>query len=215
MITLYSFWRSGAAHRLRIALELKGVPYDLAPVDLRTAEHKAEAYRRLNPQQFVPMLDIGGERLIQSTAIIEWLEETYPDPPLLPADPIDRAHVRAAAAIVACDIHPLGNLRVLNAVRALGADAQGVADWALAWIRPGFEALEALLTEIESDGPFAFGPEPTLADCAIVPQLFAAQDRYQVDLSAFPRLAAIDAAAAAHPAFVAAHPLNQPDAPQG
>jgi len=147
MIRLHSFWRSGASHRLRIALELKGVAYEIAPVYLRTAEHKSESYRRLNPQQFVPMIEVGGERLIQSTAIIEWLEEAYPQPPLLPADPIMRAHVRAATAIVACDIHPLGNLRVLNAVRALGADAAGIAQWSLSWIRPGFEALETLLDD--------------------------------------------------------------------
>jgi maleylpyruvate isomerase len=212
MIRLYSYWRSGAAHRVRIALELKGVAYEVASVDLRTAEQKSDGYRQLNPQQFVPMIEVRGERLIQSPAIIEWLEETYPDPPLLPEDPTDRAHVRAAASIVACDIHPLGNLRVLNALRAMGVDQAGLAAWTTGWIHAGFEAIEALLDDADSDGPFAFGPEPGLADCSIAPQLYAAQDRYDFDLSPFPRLAALDVAAAAHPAFQSAHPLNQPDA---
>ncbi|MFZ4601456.1 MAG: maleylacetoacetate isomerase [Caulobacterales bacterium] len=213
MITLYSFWRSGAAHRVRIALELKGAPYQIATVNLRTGEQKIAPYRDLSPQPLVPMIEIGGRRLVQSPAILEWLDETYPTPPLLPDDPFERGLVRAAAAIVACDVHPLGNVRVLNAVRALGAADAGVADWASNWIEAGFEALERLLDDANSEGPFAFGPDPTLADCTIAPQLFAAQDRYGFDLRRFPRLAELDAAANAHPAFVAAHPFNQPDAP--
>lgn len=214
MMTLWSYWRSGAAHRVRIALELKGVAYQIAPVDLRTGAQKSADYRALNPQALAPTLEVDGHRLTQSMAIIEWLDERYPTPPLLPDDPIARAQVRAAAAVVACDVHPLGNLRVLNAVRALGADDAGVAAWARGWIEPGFAALEQLLDAAGMDGPFAFGPEPGLADCAIAPQLYAAQDRYAIDLTPYPRLAALDAAAAAHPAFQAAHPLAQPDAPE-
>jgi len=213
MITLYSFWRSGAAHRVRIALELKGLAYQIAPVNLRTGEQREESYRARSPQPLVPMIEVGGLRIVQSPAIIEWLEEKYPDPPLLPANPDLRAQVRAAAAVVACDVHPLGNARVLAAVRSLGADDAGIAGWATRWIRLGFEALERMLDDSGAGGPFAFGPEPTLADCTIAPQLFAAQDRYQVDLAAYPRLAALDAAAREHPAFAAAHPLVQPDAP--
>ncbi|MBU6372221.1 MAG: maleylacetoacetate isomerase [Alphaproteobacteria bacterium] len=213
-MTLWSYWRSGAAHRVRIALELKGVAYQIAPVDLRAGAQKAEDYRARNPQALVPTLEVGGHRLTQSLAIIEWLDERYPTPPLLPDDPIARAQVRAAAAVVACDVHPLGNLRVLNAVRGLGADEAGVASWARGWITSGFEALERLLEDAGREGPFAFGPEPGLADCTIAPQLYAAQDRYAIDLAPFPRLAALDSAAQAHPAFIAAHPLSQPDAPE-
>ena len=213
MLRLHSYWRSGAAHRVRIALELKGAPYELAIVDLRQSEQKSDAFRALNPQGLVPMLEYRGARITQSIAMMEWLEETFPKPPLLPSDPTLRAHVRAAAAVVACDVHPLGNLRVLQAVRGLGADDAGVARWATTWIEAGFVALEGLLESAGARGPFAFGEEPGFADCAIAPQTFAAQDRYGFDLSRFPRLAALDAAANAHPAFIAAHPRNQPDAP--
>lgn len=214
MITLWSYWRSGAAHRVRIALELKGLSYQIAPVDLRAGAQKSADYRAQNPQGLVPTLEAEGHRLTQSLAIIEWLEERYPTPPLLPEDPIARAQVRAAAAVVACDVHPLGNLRVLNAVRGLGADDAGLAAWARSWIAPGFDALERLLEDAGTEGRFAFGPEPGLADCTIAPQLYAAQDRYGIDLRPYPRLAALDAAAQAHPAFQAAHPLAQPDAPE-
>ena len=207
---LHGYWRSGAAYRTRIALNLKGLSYEQRGVDLRTGAQHSEAFRALNPQGLVPALEIGGAVLIQSPAILEWLEEAHPTPPLLPADPVDRAHVRAMAALIGCDIHPLNNLRVGKALReGFGADQAVVDAWAARWILPGFEALERLVTA-HGDG-WCFGAAPTLADCYLIPQVFSAR-RFNVPLEAFPRLLAIDAAAADHPAFVAARPDNQPDA---
>lgn len=201
MLTLYDYWRSGASHRVRIALELKGAPYRRVPVDLRLKAHKQADYVGLNPQGLVPTLVTPeGLRLTQSPAILEWLEETHPEPPLLPPAAADRARVRAMAAIVACDVHPLGNLRVLEAVRALGGED---AAWQTRWIAEGFAALEALM---EGPGPWCWGDRPTLAECCVVPQLYAATSRYAFDLTPYPRLAALAAAADAHPAFQAAHP---------
>ena len=207
---LHGYWRSGAAYRTRIALNLKGLSYEQRGVDLRTGAQHSEAFRALNPQGLVPALEIGGAALIQSPAILEWLEEAHPAPPLLPADRVDRAHVRAMAALIGCDIHPLNNLRVGKALReTFGADQAAVDAWAARWILPGFAALERL---VESHGAgWCFGAAPTLADCYLIPQVFSAR-RFNVPLEAFPRLLAIDAAAADHPAFVAARPDNQPDA---
>ena len=207
---LHGYWRSGAAYRTRIALNLKGLSYEQRGVDLRTGAQHSEAFRALNPQGLVPALEIGGAVLIQSPAILEWLEEAHPAPPLLPADRVDRAHVRAMAALIGCDIHPLNNLRVGKALReTFGADQAAVDAWAARWILPGFAALERLV-EAHGDG-WCFGAAPTLADCYMIPQVFSAR-RFNVPLEAFPRLLAIDAAAADHPAFVAARPDNQPDA---
>ena len=207
---LHGYWRSGAAYRTRIALNLKGLSYAQRGVDLRTGAQHSEAFRALNPQGLVPALEIGGAVLIQSPAILEWLEEAHPAPPLLPADRVDRAHVRAMAALIGCDIHPLNNLRVGTALReTCGADQAAVDAWAARWILPGFAALERLV-EAHGDG-WCFGAAPTLADCYLIPQVFSAR-RFNVPLEAFPRLLAIDAAAADHPAFVAARPDNQPDA---
>ena len=207
---LHGYWRSGAAYRTRIALNLKGLNYDQRGVDLRTGAQKSDAFVALNPQGMVPALEIDGAVLTQSPAILEWLEEVHPVPPLLPADPVDRAQVRAMAALIGCDIHPLNNLRVGKALReSFGADQAAVDDWAARWIRPGFEALERLV-EGHGDG-WCFGGAPTLADCYLIPQIYSAL-RFNVPLEAFPRLLAIDAAAAAHPAFAAAHPDRQPDA---
>ena len=207
---LHGYWRSGAAYRTRIALNLKGLSYEQRGVDLRTGAQHSEAFRALNPQGLVPALEIGGAALIQSPAILEWLEEAHPAPPLLPADRVDRAHVRAMAALIGCDIHPLNNLRVGKALReTFGADQAAVDAWAARWILPGFAALERLV-EAHGDG-WCFGAAPTLADCYLIPQVFSAR-RFNVPLEAFPRLLAIDAAAADHPAFVAARPDNQPDA---
>ena len=207
---LHGYWRSGAAYRTRIALELKGVAYERQGHDLRTGAHKDAAYTALNPQGMVPALQIDGVVLTQSPAILEWLEEAHPSPALLPADPIERAHVRAMAALIGCDIHPLNNLRVGKALReTFGADQAAVDAWAARWIVPGFEALEALVAR--HGGGWSFGSSPTLADCYLIPQIYSAR-RFNVSLDAFPRLLAIDAAAAVHPAFVAAHPDNQPDA---
>ena len=207
---LHGYWRSGAAYRTRIALGLKGLAYDQQGVDLRTGAQKSEAFVALNPQGMVPALEVGGAVLTQSPAILEWLEETHPAPALLPAEPVDRAHVRAMAALIGCDIHPLNNLRVGKALReTFGADQAAVDAWAARWILPGFEALEALVAR--HGAGWCFGEAPTLADCYLIPQVYSAR-RFNVALDAFPRLLAIDAAAAVHPAFVAAHPDAQPDA---
>ena len=208
--TLHGYWRSGTSYRVRLALALKRLDYEQVTHDLRSGAQRADAYRALNPQGLVPALDTGDAVLTQSPAILEWLEEVYPDPPLLPAGATDRAVVRAMAATVACDIHPLGNLRVLNALRAdFDADTAAVTRWIARWIGDGFAALETMV-ERHGDG-FAFGDRPTLADCHLVPQVYAAE-RFAVDLEPYPRL--VDAArrTAALPAATAAHPDRQPDA---
>ena len=207
---LHSYWRSGAAWRARIALALKGLAYEQRGVDLRTGAQRSDAFVAFNPQGMVPALEIDGAVLTQSPAILEWLEETHPAHPLLPADPVGRAHVRAMAALIGCDIHPLNNLRVGKVLReTFGADQAAVDAWAARWILPGFAALETL---VERHGAgWCFGASPTLADCYLVPQIYSAR-RFNVPLDAFPRLLAIDAAAARHPAFIAAHPDAQPDA---
>lgn len=207
---LHGYWRSGTSYRTRIALNLKGLEYQQAPLDLRTGAQKSAAYLSLNPQGLVPALETDdGLVLTQSPAILEWLEETHPEPRLLPRDAAGRAQVRAMAAVIGCDIHPLNNLRVLKAVRSLGADQVGVDAWAGRWIIDGFTALEALVAR-RGDG-WCFGASPTLADCYLIPQLYSAR-RFNVDLAAFPRLLEIEARAEAHPAFIAARPENQPDA---
>lgn len=207
---LHGYWRSGAAYRTRIALELKGLSYEQQGHDLRTGAQKDPAYLALNPQGMVPALEVDGAVITQSPAILEWLDEAHPTPPLLPSNAIDRAHVRAMAALIGCDIHPLNNLRVGKALReGFGADQAAVDAWAARWILPGFEALETLVAR--HGRGWCFGDAPTLADCYLIPQIYSA-GRFNVALDAFPRLLAIDEAAKAHPAFVAAHPDNQPDA---
>ena len=207
---LHGYWRSGAAYRTRIALALKGLDYEPQGVDLRTGAHKSEVFVALNPQGMVPALEFDGAVLTQSPAILEWLEETCPAPALLPAAPADRAHVRAMAALIGCDIHPLNNLRVGKALReTFGADQPAIDAWAARWIVPGFEALEALVAR-HGDG-WCFGNAPTLADCYLIPQIYSAR-RFNVPLEAFARLLAIDTLASQHPAFIAAHPDAQPDA---
>lgn len=213
MAVLYNYWRSGTSHRTRIALALKGVAYENRAIDLTAAEQRNADFLMRNPQGLVPALELDdGQTITQSMAIIEWLEETHPAPPLLPKDPIARAKVRAIANAVACDIHPLGNLRVLNYLRKeLGQDEDAVSAWAMRWIRDGFAAIEQLLAD-SPGGPWCWGGEPTLADVCVVPQIYAAVSRYGLDIRHFRRLAEIDMAAAAHPAFQAAHPTRQPDA---
>lgn len=207
---LHGYWRSGAAYRTRIALNLKGLTYEQRGVDLRTGAQRSQAFVALNPQGMVPALEADGAVLTQSPAILEWLEETHPEPALLPVDPVSRAQVRAMAALVGCDIHPLNNLRVGKALReGFGADQAAVDSWAARWIVPGFTALEALVAR-HGQG-WSFGSTPTLADCYLIPQLYSAR-RFNVPLDLYPRLLAVDAAAEAHPAFAAAHPDRQPDA---
>jgi maleylpyruvate isomerase len=210
---LYNFFRSGTSHRLRIALNLKGLDYDYVPVDLRTEEHLGAAFRALNPQGLVPALVDGDRTLIQSPAIIEWLEERYPTPPLLPSDPDDRARVRALAAIVGCDIHPVNNRRILETLRkAFGCDEAAVQRWCATWIEAGFDAIEALLAADRRRGAFSFGDAPTLADVYLVPQVESAR-RFNVDLAPYPNILAVDAACGDLGAFRRAAPQMQPDAP--
>lgn len=208
-LLLHGYWRSGTSYRTRIALELKGLEYDQLGIDLRAGDQHSAAYRALNPQGLVPALEHDGGVLTQSPAIIEWLEERYPEPPLMPRDPDRRAQVRAMAAIVGCDIHPLNNLRVLKAIRALGADDAGADAWAGRWISAGFDALESLIGR-HGDG-WSYGGAPGLVDCYLIPQVYSAR-RFHVDLTPWPLISAIDARAAGHPAFQAAHPDRQPDA---
>ena len=207
---LHGYWRSGASYRVRIALNLKGLGYDLAAHDLRKGEQKTTDYLALNPQGMVPALQDGDMIVTQSPAILEWLEETHPQPALLPTNANDRAAVRAMAALIGCDIHPLNNLRVLKALRSnFDADQATVDAWAAQWIAPGFDALEALIAR--HGGAWCFGDAPTLADCYLIPQLYSAR-RFNMDLSPWSRLLAIEATAEAHPAFASAHPDRQPDA---
>lgn len=210
---LYNFFRSGTSHRLRIALNLKGLKPEYLAVDLRRDEHLGAAFKAVNPQGLVPALVLdNGEVLTQSPAILEWLEETHPSPALLPADAAGRARVRALAALVACDIHPVNNRRILETLRhQFGADEAAINAWCGRWISDGFDALEALLAADPGRGRFCFGDTPTLADVTLVPQIESAR-RFQVDLSRWPRLSAIDAACAALPAFADAAPSRQPDA---
>ena len=208
---LYSYFRSSAAYRVRIALNLKGIDYETVPIHLQKdgGRQKSAEYRAVNPQMRVPALELpGGDVLVQSLAIIDYLEETFPEPALLPADTRSRAHVRAVADIVACDIHPLNNLAPLNYLRdPLRLDQNAVRGWYHHWILEGLAAVEALI----KPGPYAFGAAVTLADICLVPQVANAQ-RFKVPLEKFPHVLAADAACRELPAFDKARPENQPDA---
>jgi maleylacetoacetate isomerase len=208
---LYGFSRSSAAFRVRIALNLKGLEYENASIHLRKREQEGPEYLAVNPQGLVPALEIDGHTLIQSPAIVEYLDECYPDPPLLPADPADRARVRALAAIVACDIHPVDNLRVLRyLVRPLGHDEAAVATWFNHWIEAGFRALEPLLAGDGRTGTFCHGDTPGLADITLVPQVFNSY-RYSLDLTPFPTIQRICQSCMKLDAFAAADPRSQAD----
>jgi maleylpyruvate isomerase len=215
MFKLYSFFRSGTSHRLRIALNLKGLSYDYRSVDLRREEHLAKEFKAINPQGFVPALGIdesGNEVLIQSPAIIEWLEERHPTPPLLPSDPQDRARVRALASIVGCDIHPLNNRRVLEYLRRQFTASEDTVDaWCSTWICAGFDALETLLTTDTRREGFCFGSTPTLADVYLVPQVESAR-RFKVDVERWPVILAVEHTCNQLDAFRRAAPAAQPDA---
>jgi maleylpyruvate isomerase len=209
---LYNFWRSGTSHRTRIALNLKGLSTEYVAVHLGKEEHLQGAFRAVNPQQLVPALDTGSEVLIQSPAIIEWLEEQYPSPALLPADASGRARVRALAAIVGCDIHPINNRRILEYLRkTFGADDDAINAWCGTWISAGFDAYEALLAADSQRGRFSHGDTPTLADCYLIPQVESAR-RFKVDLSRWPLIMGVEKACMELEAFQKAAPARQPDA---
>lgn len=209
----HGYFRSSSSYRCRIAFNLKGLTPEFVPVHLVRdgGQHKTDAYRALNPQALVPTLEVEGLVLTQSPAILEWLDETHPEPRLLPDDPAGRAAVRAFCAVIACEIHPLQNLRVLQYLGAeFGQGQPGKDAWCQRWIGEGLAACEALLARRPAT-TFAFGEAPGMAEVYLVPQIFSAQ-RFGVDLSAMPRLRAIHAACEALPAFAAAHPMRQPDA---
>ena len=210
---LHHFFRSGTSHRLRIALNLKGLSTDLVAVDLRTEQHLGAAYKALNPQGLVPTLVTDEQQVLtQSPAIIEWLEERYPTPALLPQGALDRAHVRALAALVGCDIHPINNRRILEYLRKqFGADEAAINAWCGTWIAAGFDALEALIASPASQVRYCFGDTPTVADVYLIPQVESAR-RFKVDMTRWPKIMAIDAHCATLAAFADAAPARQTDA---
>src|SRR3990167_10721582 len=209
---LYTYYRSTSSYRVRIALALKGLDYQALPVNLIAppgGEHRQAPYLAINPQGRVPALRTDeGALLIQSSAIIEYLEECYPQVPLLSQDLAARAHARAVASIIACDIHPLHNSSTQNLLRQWGHDETQVLAWIGHWISQGLDAVEQLI----GDHGFCFGEQPGLADAFLIPQLYAAE-RFKVALAGYPRIGRVAALAAQHPAFIQAHPANQPDTP--
>lgn len=213
-LKLYSYWRSSAAYRLRIALALKGLEYETLPVNIapNASEQTADKFRAINPQMRVPVLAVGGSLMSQSMATLEWLEEEYPEPPLLPGNSEKRQKIRSFADTVACDIHPLNNLSVLKVLKEeLKATPDDVSTWYADWIRRGFEALE-IVASYQTDEKFLFGPAPTLAEVCLIPQMYNAR-RFNMDLADFPRLESVEQACLELAAFQTAIPENQPDAP--
>jgi maleylacetoacetate isomerase len=202
-IRLYDFWRSSACYRVRIALNLKGLAYEAVDTSLVDGAHLSADYKAKNPQGFVPMLEIGGLRLTQSLAIIDYLDAAYPEPRFIPAERVARAQAMAAAYVIGCDIHPINNLRVLKYLKdELGQDQGAIDDWYRHWISEGFPALEAMA---DPDKPFLGGDAPGIADICLVPQIYNAR-RFETPLEAFPNLVRIDAACTALAPFRAAHP---------
>ncbi|HTG64302.1 MAG TPA: maleylacetoacetate isomerase [Sphingomicrobium sp.] len=201
---LYDYFRSSASYRVRIALNLKGIDYEQRSVNLAGGAQKDEAYRELNPQGFVPMLEMDGHRITQSLAICNYVNSVIADPPFMPADAADRAHVLALALTVACDIHPLNNLRVLKYLKGeLGATQDTTDEWYRHWVAEGLKALETMAAP--RAGAWLFGDEPSVADICLIPQLYNAR-RFSVPLDAFPTLRRVDETASGNPAFAAAHP---------
>ncbi len=209
---LYGYWRSSAAYRVRIALALKKLEYEYASVNLAAGVHNQAEYGAVNPQNLVPVLEIDGQRLYQSLAIIEYLEERHPQPALLPRDPVERARVRSLAMVVACEIHPLNNPRVLNRLTGeIGATEEQKLAWYAHWIHTGFSALEKRLSSERWTGRFCHGDTPGMADACLVPQVANAL-RFKVDLASYPIIRRINESCLEHEAFVRAAPHNQPDA---
>ena len=207
---LYSFFASSGAYRVRIALALKKLDVEMEYVDLTKGEHKLDAYRKINPQGYIPALIDGEHTLNQSLSIIEYLEEKFPTPALLPSTPHERARVRAIADMMAMDIAPINNLKIRNYIKEIPLNEE---TWIQHWTHDGLKPLEQMLAESKYTGTFCHGDSPTLADCVLVPQLFHAR-RFKVDMSAYPTLVRIDAACNALEAFKQAHPSAQKDAPK-
>jgi maleylpyruvate isomerase len=212
-LVLHNYFRSSTSYRVRIALEMKGISYKYVPHHLRHGEHREAPYLSVNPQGLVPALILDdGTMLSQSLAIIEYLDETHPEPPLLPKAPLDRAHVRMLAQMIACDIHPVNNLRILTSLRTLfGASDEDVNNWFRHWVNETFEPMEKLLATARETGKFCHGDTPGLADICLVAQV-ANNARFGVDMTPYPTIARINANCMALPAFQKAAPANQPDA---
>ena len=212
-LVLHNYFRSSTSIRVRVALNLKGIDYAYVAHHLRRGEHRGNAYRAINPHALVPALELAdGTKLTQSLAIIEYLDEAFPEPPLLPATPPARARVRAIAQAIACEIHPLNNLRVLNYLRSdLQQDDMGVGTWYRHWVTEGFRGLEQQARELSAAGRYCFGDAISLADVYLVPQMFNAR-RMKTDLTPFPTLVGISTHLESLPAFDAARPEVQPDA---
>lgn len=211
VMQLYSFFRSGTSHRLRIALNLKGLSSHYTAIDLRVEAHLSPEFKAINPQGFVPVLKVGDDVFTQSPAIIEWLEETYPQPALIPGDAFKRFYVRALAAIIGCDVHPINNRRILERLRKEGLTEAAVNRWAQDWIVDGFDAFEALLLKHQYHGQFCCGETPSLADAYLIPQVESSQ-RFKLDLKKWPLIQTIYTNCMQLEAFAKAQPSLQPDA---
>lgn len=212
-MTLYGYFRSSTSYRTRIAMNLKQLDYDYIAVNLAKDEQLEAVFQSINPQGLVPVLQVDDLWLYQSPAILEWLEEVYPEHPLLPKDAAARMQVRALSAMIGCDIHPLNNRRILQYLRnELSVDEDQVMAWCHRWMSEGFDALEKRLAQDKTRGKFCYGDSPTFADCYLIPQVSSAE-RFKVDLSAYPNIVAIDAHCRTLKAFADADPMVQPDAP--
>lgn len=212
-MTLYGYFRSSTSYRTRIAMNLKQLDYDYIAVNLAKDEQLEAVFQSINPQGLVPVVQVNDLWLYQSPAILEWLEEVYPEHPLLPKDSAGRMQVRALSAMIGCDIHPLNNRRVLQYLRnELSVDEDQVMAWCHRWMSEGFDALEKRLAQDKTRGKFCYGDSPTFADCYLIPQVSSAE-RFKVDLSAYPNIVAIDAHCRTLKAFADADPMVQPDAP--
>ncbi|MEN6670678.1 maleylacetoacetate isomerase [Psychrobacter sp. B38] len=213
-MTLYGYFRSSTSYRTRIALNLKALDYEDITVNLAQDEQLEKAFQSINPQGLVPVLKTDDLLLYQSPAILEWLEEVYPDNPLLPRDPAGRMHVRALSALIGCDMHPINNRRILQYLRhELSVDEDGVMAWCGRWIKEGFDALEKRLADGKTRGQFCYGDQPTFADCYLIPQVSSAR-RFKVDMNAYPNIVEIDTHCRTLKAFADADPMMQPDAPK-